>query len=135
MIFAEDDEMVGALSANRTDHPFGVWIVPWGATSGNDLLDSHVSHSFTEERAIDGVAIPKQKPRFRAVGGERFDDLLGGPRGGRMRRHVEVNDPASLVGEDHEAIQQAEGDRWHDEEVAGGGALEMIPEEGTPRLG
>ncbi len=110
-------------------------IRPQGSTSRNDLLDSHVLHLASEHCAEDGVAIAEQKPRLCSVGRKRLDDLLGGPLGRRMRCHVEVNDPASLVGEDYKAVQQAEGDRGHDEEVAGDRALKMIPEEGTPSLG
>ena len=52
------------------------------------------------------------------------------------RPHVGSESSGSArVGEDHEAVQQAEGDRGHDEEVAGDGTLKMIPEEGAPRLG
>ena len=130
VFLTEDHHVVQAFAPNGTDHPFSVWILPRGTTSRNDFLDSHVSPSPTEERAIDGVSVPKQKPRLRAVTRERLDDLRSRPPGRWMGRHVEVNDPASFVGEDHEAIQQAEGHPWHDEEVAGDGALKMIPEEG-----
>ena len=135
VMLTEDDEVVGALSPDGADHPFAVWILPWRSRSCDDFLDSHVPHAMTEERAIDGVAISKQKSRFGTVGRERFDDLLSRPLGRRMRRHVEVNDAPTLVREDHEAIQQAEGGRRHDEEVAGDGAVKMVPEEGAPGLG
>ena len=108
MIFAEDDEMVGALSADRANHPFGIWILPRGSPRGNDLLDPHVPHSPTEEHAIDRVPIPKKKPRLLAVGRERLNDLLSRPLSRWVGRHVEVNDPSPIVGEDHEAIQQPE---------------------------
>ena len=135
MFFAEDDHAVHAVPPNRTDHPFDGWILPWGSTSRNDLLDTDIPYSPTEEHAVDRGSVPKQEPGFGTVGRECLDDLLSGPLGRRVRRHVEVNDLTSLVGEDHEAVQQAEGDRGHDEEVAGDGALKMIPEEGAPRLG
>ncbi len=90
VILAEDDEMVGALAPDGADHAFGVRVLPRGLTSCNDLLESDVPHSPTEEHAVDRVSIPKQKSRFRAVGGERLDDLLSSPLGRRMRRHFET---------------------------------------------
>ena len=135
MFLAKDDHAVHAFPPNRTDHPFDVWILPRGSTSRNDLLDSHVPHPASEHYAEDGVAIAEQKPRLCSVGRKRLDDLLGGPLGRRMRCHVEVNDPASLMGEEYKAVQQAECGRRHDEEVAGDGAVKMVPEEGAPRLG
>ena len=45
-----------------------------------------------------------------------------------------MQDTAALVGDDHEDEQQATRRRWHDEEVRGGDLVEVIRQEGAPRL-
>ena len=51
-----------------------------------------------------------------------------------MECHVEVDEPSALVGQDHEAVEKPEGDGGYDEEVAGRGAVKMVPKERTPGL-
>jgi hypothetical protein len=48
-------------------------------------------------------------------------------------RHVD--DPSTLVREDHEYEQQPERDRRHDKQVSGHALARVIGEEGPPRLG
>ena len=49
----------------------------------------------------------------------KIDDLLGGPLRRQVIRDVEVDDASSSVRENHEAVQQSERGRGHDEEVDG----------------
>ena len=45
-----------------------------------------------------------------------------------------VDNPSTVVREDHEYEEQPEGDRRHDEEVGGHDLARVIGEEGSPRL-
>ena len=63
-----------------------------------------------------------------------LDDLLRRPRGRWIRGDVDVNDLASAMAEYDESIQQSKRGCRHDEEVTGGGAAEVIGNEGPPRL-
>ncbi len=51
---AEDDHVIQTLSANGPDHPFGVWILPWGPTGGDDLADPYPPDSGTKGQTVDG---------------------------------------------------------------------------------
>ena len=133
MSFAEHDDVVKALTPDRADDPLGIRVLP-GATRGNDhLLDSQRADALLEHLPVDGVPVTEQIARGPAKG-ERFDDLLGGPRRCGMSRHVEVDDPPTLVTEHDEAEQHAEADRRHGEEVDGGDVADMVLEKGPPSL-
>ena len=45
-----------------------------------------------------------------------------------------MHDASALMGEDHQDEQQATGRCRHDEEVRGGDLVEVIRQEGAPRL-
>ncbi len=61
-------------------------------------------------------------------------ELLRGPRRGRMRRDIQVDDAASLVGQNDEHKENAEGRSRNREEVDRGELGNVVGEEGTPRL-
>jgi len=63
---------------------------------------------------------------------ECFAQLLHNPSCSRMSGNVEVQDAAPSVLDDEEAVEQAERQRRHGEEVDGGGHLAMILEKGQP---
>jgi hypothetical protein len=60
-------------------------------------------------------------------------DLLGGPCGGGMFRHIDVDDATPLVGHDDEDEQHFAGHRRHDKEIQGDQILHMVVEKGLPR--
>ena len=49
-----------------------------------------------------------------------------------MRGHIEVQDSASPVLDNEQAVQQTKAGRWYVEEVEGDDRLAMIPEERQP---
>jgi hypothetical protein len=65
---------------------------------------------------IDSVTVTEEVTGCR-VPGERLDDLLRGPRSGRLLGDVEVNYATTIVGEHDEHEEDPEGDRGHSEEV------------------
>ena len=65
---------------------------------------------------------------------EGLAELLSGPRGCGMPRHVDMQDAAPIVGEDDEDEQDPAGERGHREEVDRDGRAEMVLEERAPGL-
>ena len=61
--------------------------------------------------AVDLVTIAEEIGR-RGVVREGVHDLLGGPGGGGVLGHVEVDDPPAMVGEHDEDEEDAQGGRW-----------------------
>ncbi len=109
MPFAEDDQVVQALAPDRPDDSFGVGVLPGRLWGGEDLPDTDRPDDTPEFVAVGTIPIAQQVARLGAVSGKGLPDLLGGPRGGGMGGDVEVNHAPAVVGEDHEAEEQAEG--------------------------
>jgi len=81
----------------------------WGARE--DFADPHALDASPKRLPVDAVAIAEEVGRPGVVR-ERVDELLGGPGGGGMLGHVEVEDAAALVGqhdEDEEDVQVSGG--------------------------
>ena len=51
-----------------------------------------------------------------------------------MRRYGVVNELSPAVCKKHQAVDQLEADRRHDEQVHGGNARSMVAQEGRPAL-
>jgi len=120
MALAKYDHVVQALTADGSDQTFGVRILPRRPRGGDYFLDAHVLHPVTEVPAVDAVPVAKQKTRS-FLERKHFDDLLSGPPGSRVCRHIEVDDASTFMLEDHEDVQHAERDRWYREEVGSSG--------------
>ena len=69
------------------------------------------------------------------VFGERLDQLLGRPRGGRTRGAVDMRDATSVVGEHDKDEQQPARQRRDGEEIHGREGRGVVREERPPRLG
>src|SRR6266705_4921748 len=116
MVLAEDDQMVQAFSANGSDHPLHVGVLPGGLGRGEDLPDPYRPDDPPELVAVSTIPIPQQEAMLGSVSGEGLPDLLRGPGRGRMRGDVDVQDAPAVVGENHEAEEQTEGGgRDHEE--------------------
>ena len=62
----------------------------------------------------------EEKPRVRVVG-KGLAELLSGPCGRGVMRHIDMQDASPVVGQDHEDEEDSAGERWHREEVDGDG--------------
>jgi len=90
-------------------------------------------HSVAKLLAVDLVTVA-QEIGGRGVVREGVHDLLGGPAGGGVLGHVEVEDAAALVGqhdEDEEDVQVSGG---NGEEVDRDEVADMVGEERSPGL-
>jgi hypothetical protein len=63
--------------------------------------------------------------RYRPVSG-KASQLLDDPIGSWVAGHIQVQDPASSVLDDEEAVEQLKCHSWHGEEVEGGDHLAVI---------
>ena len=79
------------------------------------------------------ISIPEQIAR-RRVFREGFDELSGRPFSRRMRCNIEVDDLTSVMQQDYETVQVAEGQCRNGKEVDGGNLLCMIGEKCLPSL-
>jgi len=59
----------------------------------------------------------------------------GDPTARRMLRDVKVQDAPAIMTDDKEAVEHAECNRWHSEEIHGRNRFPMVSKEGQPALG
>src|ERR1019366_4887848 len=88
----------------------------------------------TESLAVISVTIAQQIARSR-VPGEGLQELLRRPLRSRVAGHREVNGAATVMRKDDEHKQQAKRSGRNHEEIDGNQLLDVIAQEGTPRLG
>src|SRR3989440_5879298 len=74
--------------------------------------------------------IPGSRPKWK-----RLPQLLDDPTARRMLRDVGVQNASTIVADDEEAVEYAEGNRWHREEIHGRNRFPMVSKEGQPTLG
>src|SRR5262249_14902429 len=131
MPFAEDDDVIEAFPSNRADDALCEGILPGCSWGDEDLVDPHAFHASCENVAVDGVAITEQVLGCRLFR-EGFDKLLGGPRGGRVAAHIDVEEFSASMPKDHEPEEQAEGQGRDYEEVDCGDLVAVRSQEGAP---
>ena len=83
--------------------------------------------------AIDPISVPEHISRYGVIR-EGLKKLLRGPFCGWMRCDVEVNDPATLVRENDEDVENAKGEGGDGEEIDGGKLLGVVFQECLPGL-
>src|SRR3954470_1557449 len=97
--FAEDNDMVQTLAADRANHTLDVGALPRRPWSRQHLFDSHRFPLLHKLWAENPVAIPQQIPRG-AVPGKGFSQLVCRPFGGGMGRDSEVENTPPVVCQD-----------------------------------
>src|SRR5258708_30801061 len=63
MALVEDDDVIQAFSADRTDETLSVRVLPGRSRRGDDLRDPHRSNAMTKCRTIGFVSVPQQIAR------------------------------------------------------------------------
>ena len=126
--------MVQTLAANRADDSFDHGILP-RRPRGNELLfQAQALDSTREIRARDGIPISEQITRRDSVG-KSFDHLLSRPESRGRFGDIEMEDFATLMGQDQKDMQHTEGGGWDGKEIHGDQCLGMVLKEGFPGLG
>jgi len=126
--------MIQTLAPDRTDEALGKRILPGAVRRGRDFTDPHALDSLAEGLPVDAVAIAEEIG-WGGVVWESVDELLGGPCGGRMLGHVEVEDAPTVVGEHDQDEEDAEASGGHGEEIDRDQVTDMIGEKSSPSLG
>lgn len=112
----EDDHMIQALAAYRADDALDVGSLPGATGRGKHFLAAHIADLLHKVVAENPIPIPQEITRCR-VPGKRTAELLSGPFHRWMRRYAEVENPATVVCQNQEHVQDLKPDGWHDEEV------------------
>ncbi len=97
------------------------------------ISDCHRRHATAERLAVGPMTIANEQPR-RLVPRESFGDLLGGPIGCRVRAYTDGYQLPSIVAQDDEHKEDLESQRWDNEEIDRGRAMEVVTEQGVDTL-
>ncbi len=128
---SQGNEVIGAFATDRADDSLGVGVLLRLLAPDSDRRGSECLDLPFEGVATNTVAVVDQVTRGSVIG-ERLDDLLCRPLSGRVRGHVDVDDAASVMGQDDETEQPLERQRRHDEEVASGADIHVPLDERAP---
>jgi hypothetical protein len=109
-------------------------ILPRTPQRSADALDFHRSDRSGDLRPILGVTIEDDEPWSRPKW-KRLSQLLDGPQARRMPGDVDVQDAPPIMADDEKAVEHAERNRWHGEEVHRGNRFPMVSKEGEPTFG
>src|SRR5256712_3824320 len=132
--FAENQNVIQTLTPDRADEPLREGILPRAVRRREDFLDPHALHTVSKLLAVDLVTVA-QEIEGRGVVREGVHDLLGGPVGGGVLGHVEVDDAPAVVSEHDENKEDAQAHGWHRKEIEGDEIADMVGEERPPSLG
>src|SRR6516162_3574809 len=107
MPLVDHDHMVQAFSANTSNNPFRITVLPRTSGRNRYLLDTQSIDSCCEIMTKDPVTISYQVARHGVVG-KCFHHLLCRPSSGRVFRNIEMQNTATVMGEDDENIEHTE---------------------------
>jgi hypothetical protein len=88
-------------------------------------------HPLPKRDAIDAVPIAQQISRF-FVPREGVNDLLGGPRGGRVLGDVDMHHAAPFMGQDQQHEEHFVGHCRHHKEIQSHQVLHVVLQKGLP---
>jgi len=131
--FAENENVIQTLAPDRTDEALGERILLRAVRRCEDFVDLHALHSGPKLLAVDLVTVAQEIGR-RGVVREGVHELLGGPVGGGVLGHVEVDDAPAMVGEHDEDEDDAEPRGGHGEEIDRDQVPDVIGQKRPPGL-
>jgi hypothetical protein len=113
---AEGEHVIQTLAPDRTDQALRKGVLPGAVRRREHLLDPHALYAVPKWLTVDVVAVA-EKIGWGGVVREGVHELLGGPVGGGVLGHVEVDDPPAVVSEHDEDEEDANATGGHGEEV------------------
>src|SRR3977135_4418020 len=95
MTLTEDDAVIQAFSADRTDKTLSVRVLPRRSRRSDTLRDAHRSNAVTECRTIGFVSVPQQIARC-SVPGKGLGHLARKPILRGIWRDLKVDNPSAI---------------------------------------
>lgn len=126
--------MIQALPPNRPYRPLDVSVLPGRLRCSQDFLNTKPIRSFTKSLAVAPIPIPQQIV-WGAVPGKGFEQLVSYPFSRGAFRDCKVDEPTTIVRQNHEDEQYPKEDGRNHEEVQRHQILRVVCKERAPRLG
>src|SRR5215471_12874192 len=103
MPFAEHDDVIEAVPADRANDPLRISILPWRPRRGRSVPYAHGSKAPDEDLAISGISIPNDiSRRFLPAAG--FGQLARNPFGVRVGGHTQPQKHSAGMPQDQKPI-------------------------------
>ena len=118
MALIEDEHVVQALAPDRSYPALGDGVGPRRSERRASLGHTEITHPPIEGGAIATITVMNEKAWRLAIPSAAFNDLLCRPLGGRMRRHVHVENLSAGVMDQEEHVQCSKRDGLSAEEIA-----------------
>src|SRR3984957_17268836 len=130
---AKHNNVVKAITSDRTDQPFGICVLPRGTRRCWPVADAYRSESADKDLAIGPVPVANEiaGSLFPPAG---FRDLICDPFCGWMRCDAKPQNMSPAVSHDQQSIEQAKRDCRHDKQIHRRDAVGMIADKGSPAL-
>jgi putative tryptophan/tyrosine transport system substrate-binding protein len=125
----DDEHVVEALGPDGPHPTLGNRVGPGRSERRAHLDNTEITYPPIEAGGITAVAVVNEKAWLLAVPTVAFDNLLCRPRGGRMPRHMHVENLPAGVMDHEEHVQRFERDGLDAEEVARPDLRAVLPQE------
>src|ERR1700686_2606245 len=133
MDLAQDNDVVHALTPDRSDQPFGKAVLPGRGWRGRLVPDAHGAQSACDDAAIDPTPIADEVTRS-FIPRKCLRYLTCNPFCRRICCDVDPDQVSAVEPDDDEGIEQVETDSWNNEQVHGGNVRRVVMQEGPPSL-
>src|SRR5215831_12365309 len=133
MPLIDHDDVVQAFSANASDHPFRIAVLPRTPGRYRNLPDTYSINSRGEVVSVDSITIAHQVARHSVVG-KCLHELLCRSRGSRVFRDIEMQNTSTVMRKDNENVQHSELQSRNGEEVDRDHLADVISKKGHPGL-
>src|ERR1017187_1229096 len=135
MFLIQHDHMIQEISMYTAHPALGNSVLPRTAECGANRLAAHRLHGRDHIGTELGVPIEGQEALRRLAVFPSLVQLQGNPKRAGIASHIMVKDSTPVVADDEEAVQNAEGQRRHSEEVHRCDRLAMITKKSQPAPG
>ncbi len=130
----EDQNMIQAVTPQRSNQPFRIWVLPGRTRRYWSVSDPHRPNPSLEDWTVCAVIVAHQIGRC-CLPRKGLDNLLRQPLRGRMPGHGKPQQLSSSVADNDEGKQALEVPRWNHAQVDRSNRLRMIAQECPPALG
>ena len=131
--FVQRDQKIQALPADRAHQPLAKRIGLRGAHGRFQHAQIHRCQRSVDIRRVNRVSIVNHE-LVQAITSDERPELLNGPLGRGMLRHVPVRDPACPDFQDDEHVENPERGHHRDKEVAREHGARVIADKRVPLL-
>ena len=129
MALIEYEHVVQVLRPDRSHPALGDRVGPRRSERCASLDNTKITHPPIETGDVPGVAVMNEKTWRLVVPTAAFDDLLCRPLGGRMLRHVHVENLPAGVMDHEEHVQRSKRDGLDAEEITRPDGRRVLPQE------